>query len=629
MSETDPTRPDGVEEEEYETGDDAAIGRAFKLSALAILGIAAVVAALVAFRPRPEPVEEVLAKELKAPEQLVQEAALMPAVRFTDVTTTSGVDFVHTNGATGGKLLPETMGGGVAFFDYDGDGDPDLLLVNSRHWPGVDAGDTPTTRLYANDGTGSFTDVTAAAGIGVRSYGMGAAIGDYDGDGDPDVFLTAVGANALLRNDGGRFTDVTAAAGVAGADDAWSTSAGFFDADDDGDLDLFVCNYVRWSAAIDTELAFSLNGVDRAYGPPNNFTGTFSYLYRNDGGGSFTDVSAESGIQVANEFSGEPAGKALAVAFVDFDGDTLSDVFIANDTVRNFLFHNQGGMRFAEIGAAAGLAYDGMGNATGAMGADVADYRNEGSLGLAIGNFANETTSLFTSQGGALEFADMADVEGIGSPSRLRLSFGLFFFDYDLDGRLDLLQANGHLEEEINEIQPSQHYRQPAQLFWNAGPDQPSCFVEVSGDEGGDLAEPVVGRGAAYADIDGDGDLDVIVTQTGGRPKLLRNQQAVGHNWLRLRLDGAGANTAGLGSWVELEAGGVRQRRPVTRTKSYLSQVEPHVTFGLGDATAVDALTVVWPDGTRQDVAVTELNRTVTVTQPPKSKLAENRPDGP
>ncbi|MEM7247102.1 MAG: CRTAC1 family protein [Acidobacteriota bacterium] len=600
-------------------GDDRVIGQALKWSALVALALA-LVAAIVWFARREKDVEPVVVDrgEIEAPARLVPDAATRPELRFTDVTTASGIDFVHFNGARGGKLLPETMGSGAAFFDLEGDGDADLLLVNGAPWPGDPAPATsPTLALYRNDGSGRFEDVTRGSGLDVILAGCGVACGDVDGDGDVDLFLSNLGPNRFFRNDGnGRFTDATAASGLVGGEDDWSTGAGFFDAEGDGDLDLFVTNYVKWSKSIDERLNFTLNGTDRAYGPPKLYEGTYCLLYRNDGTGRFTDVSEEAGIRVDNPATGEAAGKGLALTFVDVGRDGLMDVFVANDTVGNFLFKNLGEGRFQEIGSRSGVAYDGSGMATGAMGIDVADHSNGGYLGLAIGNFANESSSLYVEQRNPWRFADMASSEGIGSPSRLRLSFGIFFFDVDLDGRLDLMQANGHLEEEINEVQPSQHYRQQAQLFWNRGSEASSTFVMVPEEELGDLARTIVGRGATCADIDGDGDLDVLLTQVAGPPLLLRNDQETGHHWLRVRLDdrkGTRGNADAIGAWVELSSGGVSQRRQVMPTRSYLSQVELPVTFGLGAATTVDSLVVTWPDGTKQEVSVDAVDHELVV----------------
>ncbi|MCP3902624.1 MAG: CRTAC1 family protein [Planctomycetes bacterium] len=600
-------------EQEYVPADDAIIGVAFKWSLGVIAVVAVVVVAVVLLRRQGAEAPAVIEREaIVAPDRLDQDAEEMPVVGFTDVTTGAGIGFVHESGATGEKLLPESMGGGCAFLDHDGDGDQDLLLVNAMPWP-HDAGEAPapTMALYRNDGAGAFTDVTAGSGLDVACHGMGVATADADGDGDADVYVTALGPNRLFRNDGGRFTEVPEAGGAAGGADRWSTSAGFFDADGDGDLDLFVCNYVAWSREQDVRLNFTLNGTDRAYGPPKLYEGTHCSLYRNDGSGAFTDVSAASGIEVSNPATGKPMGKALAVTFVDVDDDGDLDILVANDTVQNFVFRNDGGGVFEEIGAVSGVAFDTMGTATGAMGMDAGDLRNDGRLGVGIANFANESTSLYVQQErDPWQFADMSGAEGIGSPSRLKLSFGLFFFDYDLDGRLDMLQANGHLEDTISEIQPSQTYRQPAQLFWNRGPGARSCFAAVPEDTLGDLARPVVGRAAAYADIDEDGDLDVVITETGDRPMLLRNDQDLGHRWVRLKLVGGPGNRDAIGARIDLTAGGVTQRRTVMPTRSYLSQMELPLTFGLGDAESVEGLTIRWPDGTREtrsDVPVGKL----------------------
>jgi hypothetical protein len=603
-------------EEELVPEDDAVIGKAFRGSMLVIAGLAAAGLAVYFVASRPEAAAPEQTLQAVAPEAVAVAVTAPPAVRFTDVTAAAGVTFTHFNGATGEKLLPETMGGGVALLDYDGDGDSDLLFVNASSWPHDPApAARPAMALYANDGRGRFTDVTRAAGLDKTFYGMGVAAADYDGDGDVDVFLTAVGENHLFANDGGVFTEVTRRAGVGGGAEAWSTSAGFFDYDGDGDLDLFVCNYVLWSREIDYQVDFRLDGVGRAFGPPQNYQGTFPHLYRNEGDGTFTDVSEAAGLHVINSATGVPVAKSLALAPIDVDRDGDLDVMVSNDTVQNFLFRNNGDGTFLEEAEHFGLAYDRNGNSTGAMGIDSAHFRNDHNLGFVIGNFANEMSSVYVTQDDPEFFVDEAITEGIGAPSRLMLSFGLFLFDYDLDGRLDVLQANGHVEEEIARVDPSQRYRQPAQLFWNAGPGAGRGFVEVPPASTGDLAREIVGRGAAFADLDADGDLDVVLTQISGPPLVLRNDQDLGHHWLRVRLVGRAPNRDAIGAWVELEAGGVTQRRQVMPTRSYLSQVEPTVTFGLGELDRVDSLKVVWPDGTEETVEGVEVDRLRVVEQ--------------
>ena len=546
--------------------------------------------------------------------------AEIPQAPFSDVTTNIGIAFIHDNGAYGDKLLPETMGGGVAFFDCDDDGDQDLLFINSTRWPWTLPAHpkVPTMGLYRNDGKGQFADITTGSGLEVSFYGMGTAVGDFDRDGLPDVFITGVGGNRLFRNLGkSKFADVTTSAGVAGATNDWSTSAAWLDYDNDGDLDLFVCHYVRWSKQIDIEAGYKFDGVTRAYGPPKNFKGTFPALYRNEGTGRFTDVSALSGVQVTNLTTGEPMAKSLAVAPVDVDNDGWIDLVVANDTVQNFLFRNQRDGTFQEIGSRSGIAFDAYGMTRGAMGIDAARFRNDDALGVAIGNFANEMNALYVSQRDALVFADEAITEGVGPASRALLKFGLFFFDYDLDGRLDVLTANGHLDEEIQKFQKSQQYRQPAQLFWNSGSSRGNSFLPVPpGKCGRDIFQPIVGRGSAFADIDNDGDLDVILTQIAGTPLLLRNDQNLKHHWLRLKLIGTKSNRDAIGAWVKVRVGNQTLSRQVMPTKSYLSQSELPVTFGLGFTERLDEVSVAWPGGNVQKVSGLRLDALNVVTQP-------------
>ena len=573
---------------------EARIRRALKLSGAVAVAIVLVAAATILWlRPGqeapPSPDAIQAGPQLPAPQTVAA-----PSIPFTDIAAAAGIDFVHRTGAYGERLLPETMGGGVAFLDYDNDGHPDLLFVNSMDWPWQPEPERPaTSHLYRNLGDGTFADVTAATGMALTLYGMGVAVGDYDGDGYVDAFIAAVGGNRLYRNVGGeRFEDVTELAGVGGDGKTWSTSAAFFDFDGDRDLDLFVCNYVAWSPDVDREVDFRLTGIGRAYGPPTDFPGTHSWLYRNDGG-TFVEVSAEAGIEVANPTTGAPVGKALAVRPLDLNGDGWLDLAVANDTTRNFLFVNQQGTGFRESGIELGAAFDAAGLATGAMGID-ATQRRDG-LTLAIGNFANEMSSFYVLRPGEGIFSDDAIVAGVGPASRRALTFGLVFVDADLDGRADLVAANGHVEPEINRVQASQNYPQPAQLFWNCGTDCPRRFVPLT--EIGALASPRIGRGLAYADIDGDGDLDLALTQTGGKAALLRNDQATGNAWIRITLEAPPPNAQAIGATVTLIAADAQQVRTVMPARSYLSSVEGPLTFGLGAAPAAQSVTVRWPDG--------------------------------
>jgi hypothetical protein len=560
--------------------------------------------------PAPEPVQQLA---VKGPVIEQQASIKMPEVYFTDITREAGIDFVHTNGAYGDRLLPETMGGGGGFIDYDNDGDQDIILVNASYWPDKPQNDNPTSRLYNNDGSGHFSDVSASAGLAINSYGMGLAVGDYDNDGWDDVYITTLNRNYLLHNEHGTFVDVSEAAGVAGFEQDWGTAAVFFDFDNDSDLDLFVANYVEWTAQINLEIDFRVTGIGRSYSTPTHYAGAKSRLYRNDGNGHFTDISLESGIHIA--------GKALSATAVDYDQDGLLDLFVANDTVQNFLFQNKGNGQFEEVGALEGIAFNQKGKATGAMGIDTAWYRNDDELGIVIGNFANEMSSLFVTADGQTPFADESLLEGLGADSRLALTFGVFFFDYDLDGRLDLLQANGHLENEINKVQPSQHYEQPVQLYWNCedsahAPADNVCnnrFMLV--DDTGDLGTPVVGRGASYADIDNDGDLDVLITQPGREAKLYRNDQQTGHHWLRVKLTGTSDNRNAIGAVIELTANDITQRRLITSGRSFLSQLEFPVTFGLGTANSIDSMVITWPGGLKQPVIIDAVDRQINITQ--------------
>ena len=546
------------------------------------------------------------------------DVAPIPKMTFTDITQLAGLEFEHENGARGEKLLPETMGGGCAFLDYDNDGDQDILLINSKSWEDFKPEMLgPTSKLYQNDGQGKYIDVSEQTGLNIELYGMGCAVADYDNDGNVDIFISALGGNRLLRNNNGVFVDQTEIAGLSDGPSNWSTSCTWFDMENDGDLDLFVCSYITWSKEIDISQGFSLVGVGRAYGPPTSFGGSFSQLYENNGDGTFGDISQQAGIQITNkDQEGVAVGKSLGVIPVDVNLDGYLDLVVSNDTVRNFMFINQGDQTFEESGVLAGIAFDPNGNARGAMGIDAANFRNDECLGIGIGNFANEMSALYVCEGATLSFVDEAIATGFGPQTRSDLTFGMFFFDFDLDGRLDIFGANGHLEEEINKVQESQFYEQAPQLFWNAGYDYDTEFIRMDESNlGEEFFVPLVGRGATYADIDADGDLDVLITTSGRKPRLLRNDQGLGNAWLRVELLGTTDNKQGIGATVILSHENGVQRRVMMPSKSYLSQTEMVLTFGLGKGVETVQLEVLWPNGQKQVINSPELNQQIVVEQ--------------
>ncbi len=551
----------------------------------------------------------------------------VPTVRFTDVTRQSGIAFRHENGAFGKKLLPETMGGGVACFDYDGDGKPDILFVSGCKWPGQadQKQPAPSLRLYRNTGNFTFEDATEAAGLGnVVVYGMGVTVGDFDNDGRPDFFVSCVGKHRLFRNvDGKRFEDVTDAAGVGGPGTmpdvtaeqflTWKlaipfgSSCTFLDYDGDGRLDLFVCHYVTWSPAVDLSITSTVTGSGRTYQQPQQLEGAQCALYRNVDGTRFEDVSEKAKVRVTEKEGTDanarlrPVAKALGVVVCDADGDGWPDIVVANDTVRNFFFHNEPGpdgtRQFKEMGYPIGIGYPDNGTPRGGMGIDRGEFA-PGRSAIVIANFANEPlTFLDRDRPGRLLFSDAAQSAGLAGPSRAAVKFGTGLFDYDNDGRLDLLVCNGHIEPEIAKIQASQSYAQSPLLFWNTGNSE--CYFEpvTAAKAGDDLYRPLVGRGCAFADFDGDGDLDVVLVANGGEARILRNDAPRNNRFLRLDLrgDGVKSNCSAIGAVVTVEAGGHVFTRDVAGARGYLSQPELMVHVGLGSAVKADKVTIRWP----------------------------------
>jgi enediyne biosynthesis protein E4 len=517
----------------------------------------------------------------------VQTKSTIPlGFHFTDVTTQAGIRFLHNSGAYGGKLLPETLGSGCAFLDYDGDGWQDILLINGMDWPGHKK-QRSTLRLYHNNHNGTFTDVTAHAGLDVELYGMGLAVGDYDNDGMPDILVTCVGQNRLFHNAGkGKFVDVTVPSGLAKRD-GFSTSAVWFDYDRDGLLDLFVCNYVKWSP--DHDVFCSLDGKHKSYCTPEAYRGETCWLFRNRGNGTFEDVTASSGIF-------DSSSKSLGVSLIDFDDDGWLDLLVANDTQPNKLYRNQHDGTFKDAAVEAGLAFSNEGKARAGMGVDVADFTNSGSPGVAITNFDNEMTGLYRMSGKSFE--DVAAQTGVGLASRNSLGFGCAFLDVNLDGWLDLAVANGHIDETVRNIRGNVGYAQPPQLFLNSGKQN---FHDVAGEVGGGFDQPKVGRGLACGDFDRDGDLDLLLTTNNGPAYLYRNDQVGGNRSIRFRLIGSKSNRDGIGAKVRVFANGIGQSRMIKGGSSYLSQSELPVTFGVEKQDRIERVVIDWPSGRTEE----------------------------
>ena len=528
-------------------------------------------------------------------------AAAPPAtdVKLTEVTAAAGIKFVHNAGKAGKKYLPETVGAGGAFFDFDGDGWQDILLVNSKDW--APKGRKSLSALYRNNKNGTFTDVTAGSGLDVEMYGIGVSVADYDNDGKDDVYVTALEGDRLFHNEGaGKFKDVTKLSGIANAN--FATSAAWFDFDKDGKLDIFVANYVQWT--LKGDIWCSLDGTAKSYCTPESYKGTRSKLYHNLGGGKFEDVSVKAGV-------GDATSKSLGVTVIDFDADGWPDLFVSNDTQPNKLYRNNKNGTFSETGMSAGVAYGEDGVARGAMGADWADYDRTGRAHLLIGNFSNQMLGLYHNEGNGL-FVDEAPLSTIGRDSLLYLAFGVFFFDYDLDGYPDILTANGHIEEEIGRVQPKIKYREPPLLFRNLGAKK---FENVSAKMGPTFATPMVARGAIYADIDHDGDLDVLFTNNAGPARLFRNDGGNKNHWLCVKTVGTKANRNGIGAVVRIESAGGKQWSAVRSGSSYASQSDLALTFGLGKDTSVTNISVEWPSGTKQSFKNIPANKLVTIDE--------------
>jgi len=524
-------------------------------------------------------------------------------VQFTDVTSKALIAFKHDSGAFGKKYLPETMGSGVCFIDYDNDGWQDILFVNSMDWPEHKLSKSYPA-LYHNNKDGTFTDVTRQAGLATEIYGMGCAVGDFDNDGFDDFYITAVGENHLFHNLGnGKFADITSKAGVG--DPGFSTSAVWFDYDNDGKLDLVVSHYVEWTIAGDKFC--SLDGKNKSYCTPQTYKGQSMSLFHNNGNGMFENVTKKSGLYDATS-------KSLGIAMLDYDDDGWMDLFVANDTEPNKLYHNNHDGTFTESAVIAGVAYGESGTTRAGMGADAADYDHSGSQGLLIGNFTNEGLALYHNDRGGL-FRDDSLRSGVSTASLKSLTFGTFFFDYDLDGLLDIFATNGHVADDIGVLQPTLKYEEPSLAFHNNGGGR---FEDVSGKLGPALRRAVVGRGAAYGDIDNDGDLDLVLTTNNGTARLLRNDNGNQNDMLRVKTIGTRSNRDGIGTKVILSMNkNARQFAMVKSGSSYLSQSELPLTFGLGkpETDKNVRLEIRWPSGHKDSIADVRPNQFITIQE--------------
>ena len=525
-------------------------------------------------------------------------------IEFRDVTKQAGIHFKHNSGAFGKKYLPETMGSGVCVLDYDNDGWQDILFVNSMDWPGHKGATNTYPALYHNNRDGTFTDVTREAGLAVESYGLGCAVADYDNDGFEDIYITTVGSNRLFRNLGnGKFADVTLKAGVA--DSGFSASAVWFDYDNDGKLDLFVTHYIDWSIAKDQYC--TLDNKNKSYCTPQTYKGESSTLFHNKGDGTFENVTKRAGLH-------DPTSKSLGAAMLDYDNDGWMDLFVANDTEPNKLYRNNHNGTFSDVGVQVGVAFSESGRVRAGMGVDAGDYDSSGWQSLLIGNFTNESMSLYRNDGSGL-FVDEEISSGIRQMSLQALTFACFFFDYDLDGRLDIFAANGHVSDDISVVQPTLKYAQPAILFHNSGNRK---FEDTSAKVGPALQQPVVGRGAAYLDYDNDGDLDLLITANNGPARLLRNENGNQNDLLRVKLVGTRSNREGIGAKVTLTtSAGARLLRMVKTGSSYASQSELPLTFGLGkpEAGKTVSIEIIWPSGQKDSLSKISADQFITVKE--------------
>ena len=529
-------------------------------------------------------------------------AAELPT--FTDVTEAAGIQFRHNNGKTEHKHIIETMGSGVVFFDYDTDGDADLYFVNGGPIPEETQNPAQAKLgnvLYRNEGDGNFIDVTETAGVGDTGYGMAASAGDIDNDGDADLYVANFGNDRLYRNNGdGTFTNITEAAGID--NDLWGIAAVYLDFDADGDLDIFVVNYLVYEVSMPVTTYKGIVG----YGHPRSYQGTPDVLYRNNGDGTFTNIAETAGLTNPSE------GRGMAAIACDYDNDGFPDIYVANDTNRNFMYHNNGDGTFTDESLFIGVGYDEKGVAEGSMGVDAGDYNGDGWFDLIVAN--SEKATLYKNEEG-LFFVDATADSGLEQPTLPFVGFSPLFLDYDNDGYLDMFCANGHPQDVIGILTDHETYAQRDQLFRNNGD---SSYTDVSETAGSYFTEPLVGRAAAMADYDNDGDTDIVIMNSNQRAVLLRNDGGNLKNWVGLKLVGTRSNRDGIGAKVRLVAGGVTQIREVKSGSSYASGSDMRLLFGLGENQHVEKINIVWQSGVRQELEAVSINQYLTIVEPEK-----------
>ncbi len=531
-------------------------------------------------------------------------------IKFTDVTQESGIYFQHVNGATGKKFLVETMCGGAAFLDYDGDFDLDIYLINGADLPGYTSPKPPMNCLYRNNSDGTFTDVTEETGVGDTGYGMGCCVGDYDNDGDVDIYVTNFGVNVLYRNNSdGTFSNVATEAGVGYP--GCSVGCAFADYDNDGDLDLFVANYVKLdlqnspicSLRSPTPSAYGMQSRIFAYCRPEDYEKVPNVLYQNNGDGTFTDVTQQAGMT--------SPGRFLGVVWGDYDDDGYIDLFVANDELENFLYHNNGDGTFTENGLLLGVALNEHGDAENCMGVDFGDYDNDGALDIMASNYQGQTNTIYHNDGNGI-FWDVTAECGLGELTLITMSWGTSFVDFDNDGFLDLFFANGHLHDNIEMFEEVGSYKQTNQLLRNDGD---GTFSDISAQCGNGFAMKKSSRGAVFGDYDNDGDIDILVANIGESPDLLRNDGDSQNHWLALKLIGTKSNRDAIGAKVILTVGGGRQMRYVKSGSSYLSQSDMRLFFGLGKTKTAEMIEIFWPSGLMQHLEKVSADQYLIITE--------------